>query len=285
MKIGLGWKTPAVDSLEAAALETAKKADLVVYVGGLTAGLEGEEMDVDYDGFSGGDRQRIELPDLQLRFMEKLRALGKPMVFVNMSGSAVAIQAAHDSFNAVIQAWYPGQAGGTAIAETLTGANNPSGRLPITFYRATEDMPEFADYRMEGRTYKYFKGLPLYPFGHGLSYARFEYTNLALRKEGGSAVAVMVDVMNAGDRGGDEVVQLYAVAPESARPRAAQTLCGFRRLRLEAGEKMTVTIVVPAAALRLWDSPAKRYAVPAGTWKIRAAASSDDIRLESEVDL
>lgn len=285
MRIGLGWKTPPVDSLEAAALELAGRSDLVVYVGGLTAGLEGEEMEVDYDGFSGGDRHSIELPELQLRFLEKLRSIGKPLVFVNMSGSAVALPWADLNANAVIQAWYPGQSGGAALAEILSGACNPSGRLPLTFYRATADLPAFDDYRMEGRTYKYFRGAPLYPFGHGLSYTKFEYSKLAARKGADGGILVELEVANAGDRDGDEVVQLYAAAPASARPRARQSLCGFKRLSLKRGEKKRIEISVPAAALRLWDEKAKAYAVPAGEWTLRAGASSADIRLETRIGL
>jgi beta-glucosidase len=285
MRIGLGWKTPAVDSMEAAALACAKAADLVVYVGGLTAQLEGEEMEVDYDGFYGGDRRNIELPELQRRFMEKLCALGKPLVYVNMSGSAVAMPWADEHANAVLQAFYPGQAGGAALADILCGACNPSGRLPLTFYRATADLPEFEDYRMEGRGYKYFRGKPLYPFGHGLSYAKFDYSGLRATRAGTDSLSVSVDIANSSRIDGDEVLQLYAAAPDSAHPRAVQSLCGFRRVHLKAGQKQTVTIAVPFSALRLWDDAAKRYAVPSGEWKIRAAASSADIRLEVKIGL
>lgn len=281
MRIGLGWKTPPADSLEAAALALAAESDLVVYAGGLTAGLEGEEMEVDYEGFSGGDRHAIELPELQLRFLEKLHALGKPLVVVNMSGSAMALGWAQEKANALIQAWYPGQAGGAALAEILTGACNPSGRLPLTFYRSTADLPDFNDYRMEGRTYKYFRGQPLYPFGHGLSYTRFGYANLSARKDADKGLSVELELTNAGDRDGDEVVQLYAVAPASAKPRARMSLCGFKRVHLPKGGKARVEIAVPASALRLWDDAAKAYAAPAGEWKILAGASSADIRLET----
>jgi beta-glucosidase len=285
MKIGLGWKTPPVDSKEAEALELAKRSDLVIYAGGLTAQLEGEEMDVDYDGFSGGDRLDIELPELQRRFLEKLGALGKPLVAVNMSGSAVGLSWVHQHANALIQAWYPGQAGGTALAEILTGACNPSGRLPLTFYRSSSDLPDFADYRMEGRTYKYFRGQALYPFGHGLSYTRFEYSGLAARKAADGVVVVELELRNSGQRDGDEVVQAYAVAPASARPRALQSLCGFKRVPLKAGESKRVEIALSPQALRLWDDAAKAYAVPSGVWTIRVGASSADIRAEAAVAL
>ena len=155
--ISLEWKTPEANAGEAEALAKAKEADVIVFVGGISAQLEGEEMQVDYEGFSGGDRARIELPDLQQTLLKKLNEIGKPIVFVNLSGSAIALPWADKNLNAILQAWYPGQAGGTAVAEVLLGRTNPSGRLPITFYRATEDLPGFNDYRMAGRTYRYFQ--------------------------------------------------------------------------------------------------------------------------------
>jgi beta-glucosidase len=162
----------------AEAIEKATSADLIVFVGGISAQLEGEEMHVDYEGFAGGDRLNIELPALQRQLLEELHATGKPIVFVDMSGSAIAMPWADEHANAILQAWYPGQAGGTAVADVLLGNYNPAGRLPVTFYRATSDLPDFKDYSMANRTYRYFRGRPLFAFGHGLSYTTFEYANL-----------------------------------------------------------------------------------------------------------
>jgi beta-glucosidase len=274
-KISLEWRMPAAGADEAEALAKAKDADMIVFVGGISAHLEGEEMQVDYDGFSGGDRTRIELPALQQKLLQELRALGKPVVFVDLSGSAIAMPWADEHLNAILQAWYPGQAGGTAVADVLLGNYNPAGRLPVTFYRSTADLPDFKDYRMAGRTYRYFAGKPLYAFGHGLSYTKFDYANLRVAPAANGALAVTVDVTNAGDREGDEVVQLYATPP-AAREREA--LCGFNRVHLVKGETKTVTFAVPATALRRWSEGKKDYAIPSGEWILRVGASSADIR-------
>jgi beta-glucosidase len=281
-KASLMWTTPAADAGEAEALATARQADVIIFVGGISAQLEGEEMHVDYEGFSGGDRTRIELPPVQTELCQKLHALGKPIVFVNLSGSAVALPWVDANANAVLQAWYPGQAGGTAVADVLLGHYNPAGRLPVTFYRATEDLPDFKNYDMANRTYRYFKGQPLYAFGHGLSYTTFNYANLRVTPGADATLSVTVDVTNAGGHDGDEVVQLY-VTPPAAREREA--LGGFSRVHLAKGETRTVTITVPASALRRWRAEKKDYAIPSGEWTIRAGASSADIRQTATVKL
>ena len=278
VNVALEWSTPPADSDEARALATAKAADVIVFVGGISAQLEGEEMQVDFEGFAGGDRLFIELPTLQRQLLEKLLATGKPIVFVNLSGSAVAMPWIDEHVNAVVQAWYPGQAGGTAVADVLVGNYNPAGRLPLTFYRATGDLPDFQDYRMDHRTYRYFSGKPLYPFGHGLSYTRFGYANLRVEADKPGALRVAVDVTNIGGRDGEEVVQLYAVPPAASHPREREALCGFSRVHLARGETKRVTILVPATTLQRWSAEKKDYAIPAGEWTIRAGASSADIR-------
>jgi beta-glucosidase len=240
-------------------------------------------MEVDYDGYSGGDRLRIELPELQQRFLERLSAVGKPIVFVNLSGSAVAMPWSDEHLNAVLQAWYPGQAGGTAVAEALMGDCNPAGRLPVTFYRATEDLPDFKDYGMAGRTYRYFKGKILYPFGHGLSYTKFTYGSFRVEAKADRSLTVSLNTSNIGDRDGDEVVQIYALPPASSRPRELHALCGFQRLRLAKGETKEVVISVPAAALRRWSGKEGGYVIHSGDWTIQAAASSADIRQSTTV--
>ncbi len=285
VKVAVDWNTPPVDSGVAEALAIAKTADAIVFVGGISAQLEGEEMAVDYEGFSGGDRVAIELPALQQELLRKLKATGKPIVFVNLSGSAIALPWADENLNAIVQAWYPGQAGGTAVADVLLGHYNPAGRLPVTFYRATADLPDFKDYRMAGRTYRYFDGRPLYPFGHGLSYTHFNYANLRAAPAPGGTLAVTIEVTNAGARDGDEVVQLYATPPAASQPREHRALCGFSRVHLMHGETQTVTLVVPATALRRWSPATKDYLVPSGDWTIGAGASSADIRQTTAVRL
>jgi beta-glucosidase len=284
-EISLEWQTPLVDAAEAEALAKAKDADVIVFVGGISGQLEGEEMPVDYDGFSGGDRTRIELPALQQQLLEKLRAIGKPIVLIDLSGSAIAMPWADEHLNAILQAWYPGEAGGTAVADVLLGNYNPAGRLPVTFYRATSDLPDFKDYRMAGRTYRYFAGKPLYPFGHGLSYTSFRYANLHVAPAAHGALTVTVDMTNTGGRDGDEVVQLYATPPAASHPREREALCGFDRVHLQAGETKTVSIAVPATALRRWSPEKNDYAIPSGAWTIRAGASSADIRQVAAIRL
>lgn len=285
VKVAVEWNTPPVDSDEANALAKAQAADVIVFVGGLSAQLEGEEMAVDYTGFVGGDKIGIELPALQQRLLEKLHATGKPIVFVNLSGSAVAMPWADEHLNAIVQAWYPGQAAGTAVADVLLGNYNPSGRLPVTFYRATSDLPDFNDYKMAGRTYRYFGGKPLYAFGHGLSYTRFDYANLRVVSESGGSLAVTVDVTNAGAREGDEVVQIYATPPAASHPRELRALCGFDRVQLKVGETKTVNVIVPASALQRWNDTGKTFVTPSGEWTIGAGASSSDIRKTASVKL
>jgi beta-glucosidase len=278
MLVAVEWSTPAADAGIPEAIATAREADVVVYVGGISAQLEGEAMPVDYEGFVGGDRLAIELPRIQQDLLERLHATGKPLVVVNLSGSAIALGAVDAHADAVLQAWYPGQAGGTAVADVLLGRTNPAGRLPVTFYRATSDLPDFADYAMAGRTYRYFDGEPLYAFGHGLSYTTFEYANLRVAPAGAGALTVTLDVTNTGEHDGDEVVQLYATPPVETRPGERKSLCGFDRIRLAAGETKRVAFTVPATALRRWNDAKQAYEIPAGDWTIGAGASSADIR-------
>jgi beta-glucosidase len=280
-KIALRWTTPAADSGFATALAQARAADAIVYVGGLTAQLEGEEMLVDRVGFHGGDRTKIELPEVQERLLEALGSLGKPVVFVLMSGGAVAIPWAADHVNAIVEGWYPGESGGTAVADVLLGRINPSGRLPVTFYRSTADLPAFTDYGMANRTYRYFGGQALYPFGHGLSYTKFTYGDLAVRPAADGVPGrfeARIAVTNAGDRAGDEVVQLYAQEPAASQPRDRESLCAFQRVSLAPGETKTVVLPVSETSLRRWNTAAGDYAVPRGTWHFLAGASSADIR-------
>ena len=283
--VSFEWEVPAPDSQVAEALAAARDVDLVVFVGGLSAQLEGEEMQVPYEGFSGGDRKTIELPSLQLELLKEIQALGKPVVFVNLSGSAVAMPWAAEHINAIVQAFYPGEAGGAAVADVLLGNYNPAGRLPVTFYRATDDLPPFTDYNMANRTYRYFKGKPLFPFGYGLSYTKFSYSGMRAHSAGENSVAVSVQVKNVGDQDGDEVVELYARPPAGSHPREAKALCGFSRIHLTKGETKKVEVVIPSLALRRWSTEAQDYKIPSGDWTVEAGSSSADIRQSTTVKL
>jgi beta-glucosidase len=277
--LSLSWEVPDPTAGFAAAVDAARAADAIVYVGGLTAELEGEAMKVDYEGFNGGDRTAIELPDVQEALIRRLKDTGKPLVCVMMSGSALAMPAVDGQANALLEAWYPGQAGGTALAEILLGKCNPSGHLPVTFYRATSDLPPFAEYAMKDRTYRYFSGKVLYPFGHGLSYTSFAFTHARVEAQRAGAdqasLQVGVDIANTGARGGDAVVQVY-VTPPGARERLA--LGAFARVSLAPAARQSLRLTVPTHALRRWNTQAHAYEVPTGEWKVMIGTSSADIR-------
>jgi beta-glucosidase len=250
-EVRLGWRPPNTGTPIEEALKAASAADVVVFVGGLTAEVEGEEMRVNYQGFQGGDRTDISLPQVQEKMIEALRATGKPLVLVLTTGSALGVGWAKANLPAIVLAWYPGQRGGDALADVLFGDYNPAGRLPVTFYRSARDLPPFEDYAMEGRTYRYFRGTPLYAFGHGLSYTRFEYSGLHVSRPTlgpKDRLEVSLDVKNVGSRDGDEVVQLY-VAGGPAESAPIRSLRGFQRIRLKAAERREVTSVLPAASL------------------------------------
>src|SRR2546425_8019622 len=209
-------------------------------------------MPVEIEGFRGGDRTRIDLPAAQERLLERIVAVGRPTALVLLNGSALAVSWAQQHVPAIVEAWYPGQAGGTALADGVFGDYNPGGRLPVTFYKSVNDLPPFDDYRMAGRTYRFFKGTPLYPFGYGLSYSTFAYKNL--RTSTGTLVAsdtviVRVDVTNTGRRTGDEVAQLYVRHLGSRVERPTEDLRGFRRVTLKPGETRTVEFSLPASSL------------------------------------
>ncbi len=224
-----------------------ERADLIVAVLGLSGELEGEEMPVDLEGFRGGDRTRLDLPSAQENLLKKLVASGKPVVLVLMNGSALAVNWADQHVKAILEAWYPGEEGGTAVAEALAGNFSPAGRLPVTFYKSADQLPPFEDYNMKGRTYRYFTGEPLYPFGYGLSYASFAYDNLRVEKKSLAPtddLVVSSEVKNIGRVPGDEVVQVYLTHP-GADGAPLRALAGFRRLHLDPGSSQRVRITVP----------------------------------------
>ena len=265
------------------ALAAAATADAVIYVGGINSQLEGEEMKVDFDGFKAGDRTRIELPEVQTDLLKALQAAGKPVVFVNCSGSAIAMPWAVETLPAIVQAWYPGEQGGRAVAEVLFGDVNPAGRLPITFYGSTDDLPAFDDYSMNNRTYRYFTGTPEFAFGHGLSYTTFDYRKAALKRAKISATGglkISFTVKNSGARAGDEVAQVYFRHLHSAVPQPKLALCGYTRIHLKPGRSSRATVEIPAARLRYWDVATKQYVVEAGDYELLIGGASDDIRLK-----
>ena len=264
----LAWLPPDPGVRERA-VAAARDADVVVAVVGITSDLEGEEMGVDQPGFKGGDRTSLDLPREEQELLEAVAATGKPLVVVLMSGSPIAVGWAHERADAILQAWYPGEEGGAAIAETLAGVNNPAGRLPVTVYKGVEQLPEFTDYSMANRTYRYFTGEPLYPFGFGLSYSTFAYSGLRLSSPtvaAGEALQVEVDVKNASARDGDEVVQAYLVFPRlPGAPRHA--LRGFSRVHLRAGEARTVRLTLGERDLSHVDEAGTRK-VAAGVYRL-----------------
>ena len=287
---GRGFGAPSAPArplpeLQAEALSNAANADILIYVGGINSQLEGEENPRanGYDGFNGGDRTRIELPQVQEDFLHALYATGKPVIMVNCSGSAMAMpwEAAH--LPAILQAWYPGEEGGRAVGEVLFGDVNPSGHLPVTFYRATTDLPAFTNYSMANRTYRYFTGQPLYAFGHGLSYTKFGFSgaNLESKKMAADGTAkVTFVVKNTGKMDGDVVAQVYFRHVNSGVPQPKLALCGFARVHLKRGESNRVTVEVPAERLRYWDTEKKQYVVEPGKYEFLIGAASDDIRLK-----
>jgi beta-glucosidase len=261
--ITLGWMPPA-DAEREQAVAIAKQADVVVAFVGLSPNLEGEEMPIHVTGFLGGDRTDIQLPAVQQQLLEAVAATGKPLVVVLMNGSALAVNWAQQHANAILEAWYPGEVGGTAVAETLDGKNNPAGRLPVTFYRNIGQIPAFDDYSMKGRTYRYFHGDPLYSFGYGLSYTGFTYSGLKLSNQtvnAGSDLTVQANVLNSGQLAGDEVVELYVMPPASPiNPRAE--LEGFTRIHLLPGESRPVTFTLHPRQLSLVDAQGNRAVEP-----------------------
>ena len=241
-----------------------KDADVIIYVGGISPSLEGEEMPVQVEGFSGGDRTSIDLPHVQTELLKALYATGKPVIFIMMTGSALSVQWESAHLPAIINAWYGGQSAGTAVADVLFGDYNPAGRLPVTFYKSIDQLPAFTDYNMTGRTYRYFTGEPLYPFGYGLSYSSFQYSNLKVTSPSvtGKDLMVSVDVQNTGNRNGDEVVELYVKHPDTGVRVPIHSLEGFDRIHLKASEKQTVHFTLSPRHLSVVNEDGSRDEIP-----------------------
>ncbi len=284
-RVMVGWEAAGQksDSKFEEALELARSADVVVYVGGLTAQIEGEEMPVNYPGFAGGDRTDISLPAPQQKMLEALQATGKPVVFVMLTGSAIACPWVQDNISAIVCGWYPGQSGGTAVADVLFGKYNPAGRLPVTFYNSTDQLGSFEDYNMDGKTYRYFKGQPQYAFGFGLSYTNFAYDSLKVSKKKAAAadkIEVSFRVTNTGKVDGDEVVQLYVRDVESDLVMPIKQLRGFERIHLKAGESKKVKMYIkPENDMRYYEPRQEKFTVEPGDFEIQIGSASDNIRL------
>lgn len=256
-----------------AGYDTDTDADIVIFAGGITPLFEGEEMPVTVEGFRGGDRTSIELPKIQRQLLADLKRKGKKVIYVNCSGSAVALAPEDSVCDAILQAWYPGEAGGQAVAETIYGANNPAGRLPVTFYASDAQLPDFQDYSMEGRTYRFMTGQPLYPFGHGLSYTRFDYSNAkAGVNADGRSVNLSFDVANSGDRDGDEVVQVYL--RNKADHGINKTLKAFRRINLAKGERRNVEFQLGPDAFSFFNAESGEVQFTPGEYEISFGGSS-----------
>jgi beta-glucosidase len=265
---GLFWKRISTD-VDADLKAGTADADVIVAVVGLTSDLEGEEMALKVDGFSGGDKTSLDLPADQRQLLERAKALGKPLVVVLMNGSAIDLSWAKDNAAAILEAWYPGQSGGLAVANVLTGKSDPGGRLPLTFYRGLADLPPFDDYSMKGRTYRYYAGTPVYPFGAGLSYTSFRYAPLQVEPVGGvpeNGVVVSTEVANTGTRDGDDVAQLYLTPPAfDGAPRLA--LRGFQRVSLKAGERRRISFTLSPRDLSFVTRDGIRQLTP-GQYKL-----------------
>jgi beta-glucosidase len=275
------WEAPGGRGDEAAeAVAAAKAADAVVLVLGLSSQLEGEEMPIRIEGFQGGDRTSLDLPKVQQALLESVAAAagGKPVVLVLLNGSALGVGWADANVPAIVEAWYPGQAGGTAVADVLFGDANPAGRLPVTFYLSVDQLPPFEDYDMKGRSYRYFTGEALYPFGHGLSFTRFAYAGLRVPKKApvGAPVEVAVEVRNVGPLAGDEVVQLYVTARGASEPAPLRALKGFRRLTLRPGERRLVKLTLSERDFSLIAADGQRVVEP-GVFRIAVGGRQPDI--------
>lgn len=249
--------------------EMFKDVDAIIYVGGLSPRLEGEEMRVNFKGFKGGDRTTIELPESQREYIARLAKTGKPVVFVNLSGSAVAIAPEAENCDAILQGWYGGQAGGEAVADVLFGDYNPAGRLPVTFYASDEDLPDFRDYDMSGHTYRYFQGKPLFAFGHGLSYSEFKYGSAKI-KDG----MIRIPVKNISEVDGEEVVQVY-IRSKNDPEGPLMSLRGFRRIPVKAGETVVVELPLTAENIDLFNPETGKLAAGAGAYDVFYGGTSE----------
>lgn len=262
-----------VSETGAADLSMFNDVDAIIFVGGLSPKLEGEEMRVNFKGFKGGDRTSIELPETQRAYIKELQKTGKPIIFVHLSGSAVALAPEAEICDAILQGWYAGQAGGEAVADVLFGDYNPAGRLPVTFYASDADLPDFGDYDMPGHTYRYFKGKPLFPFGHGLSFSKFKYRRARL-----SDGVLRIKVKNRGKMDGDEVVQVYVKKADDVDG-PVMSLRGFKRVHVKAGKKAVVEIPLSAENIDLFNPETGKMEAASGKYIVYYGGTSDITKL------
>jgi beta-glucosidase len=270
------------------AISKANKSDVIIFVGGISPNLEGEEMDVQVPGFLAGDRTTLDVPQNQLDLLEKLKVTGKPIIFILTNGSALAVNWAQQNVPAIVEAWYPGEEGGNAVADVLFGDYNPAGRLPVTFYKSVDDLPAFEDYSMKGRTYKYFMGTPLYAFGFGLSYTEFKYNKAEAQTESLSVadtILLSVNISNTGRLKGDEVIQVYVKQPLSVHDQPIKSMVAFERANFLKGETKTIILRIPVSRLRHFNPDINDYSVAAGDYELLVGAASDDIRLKTTISV
>ena len=260
-------------------LDATRQSDTVIFVGGISPNLEREQTSAKDIGFDGGDRTTIELPQVQRNILKALHEAGKRVVFVNCSGSAVALVPEMETCDAIVQAWYAGEQGGHALADVLFGDYNPSGKLAVTFYRDDSQLPPFEDYSMKNRTYRYFRGEPLFPFGYGLSYTTFEMHNAHCTKQKDGSVMVSVEVANTGQRDGIETVQVYMRRPADEEG-PIKSLRGYARVDLKAGERKAVNIVLPRERFENWDAVTQTIRVVPGHYELLVGSSSADNNLQ-----
>lgn len=260
-----------------------KDADVVIFAGGISPQLEGEEMPIRIPGFNGGDRESIELPAIQTKLLAALKKAGKKIVMVNFSGSAMALTKEAQLCDAILQAWYPGQAGGRAVAATLMGDYNPAGRLPLTFYKSTSQLPDFEDYSLKGRTYRYFTDEPLFPFGHGLSYTSFKYGDATLSSQtikADETLSLEIPVSNVGKRDGEEVVQVYLRRPDDKQG-PILTLREFKRVNIGQGETSNVKFQLTPESFEWFDTNSNTMRTLEGEYEILYGGTSDIKKLKS----
>jgi beta-glucosidase len=283
-QVQLVWAAPK-PTLKQEALNIAKQADAVIMCMGLTPRMEGEEMDIQINGFRGGDRTAIDLPAVQQELIREIQKLGKPVVLVLLNGSALAVNWENENIPAIVEAWYPGQAAGAAIADILFGDYNPAGRLPVTFYKSVNDLPAFENYDMHGRTYRYFTGEPLYPFGYGLSYTSFNYEMVKqISKIANDKYALTVRVTNTGKMEGDEVAQLYVSAQSPMAPAPLRSLAGFKRIHLKPGESRELEFIINENALSIVTKDGKSEFFP-GRYIISVGGSQPGMKIKTNSNI
>jgi beta-glucosidase len=274
------------DLLIKEAVKLAANSDVAIVVAGISPRLEGEEMPVKIDGFYGGDRTNMKIPAGMSKLISEVYKTGKPVILVLTSGSALAINWEKENIPAILQAWYSGQEGGNAVADILFGNYNPAGRLPVTYYKSVNDLPPFRNYDMEGRTYKYFRGEPLFPFGFGLSYTDFKYKNASIidnHMSSGDTIRIKLEIENYGKMGGDEVVQIYIRSMNPGNESANKKLVAFKRVYINTGDSKKLRINIPVSELAGYDSKTREMKAIPGSYSLEIGASSLDIRAELEL--